>query len=137
MRPILPAAVALLALTAVSCATYRTVPTSEPAALTAPAGEGGLRIAGYTTSDGVYHRFEGTVRVEGDSLEFYAPPTKEKGLVLEKPEQRFVLAGSEVSSVRHISGTNYVLTTLLVAVMAAGVLFMMAASAFSGDESMM
>lgn len=120
-----------------SCATYKTVRTSGPEAVTAPADPDALKIAGYTTIDGVYHLFEGTVRVEGDSLAFFKPGAKEKGLELAKPEQSFKLATADVFSVKQVTGTNYVLTTLLVVGMSTLVLFMVAAGAMASDESMM
>jgi hypothetical protein len=73
----------LLALGALaSCAMRRelvapTAPYSTPAAPDWHATQiarSSHRILGYRTDDGVHHRFEGTVRLVGDSLEFDAIP---------------------------------------------------------------
>jgi hypothetical protein len=84
----------------VSCTKHVTVLTSEPANLVAPEGLQALPITGYTTSDGVFHEFNGTVRVNGDSLEFYAPGRDARGLELAKPEKSFKLATGGVTSVK-------------------------------------
>jgi len=127
----------MLSVLLVSCATYRTVRSTAPVDSTAAPPAEGMKIAGYTTTDGVYHRFEGTVRAEGDSMAFYSPAKAEKGLELEKPEQSFRLARAEVFSAKNIAGTDIVLTTLLVVVLAAGVMLMLVAGAMSSEESMM
>jgi hypothetical protein len=36
----------------------------------------GRSITGFITNDGAYHRFQGWVKVEGDSLLFHGPPRK-------------------------------------------------------------
>jgi hypothetical protein len=136
-RRVLLLATVLTALLA-SCATYKTIRTGEPTPLTLPEGKDALPITGYTTTDGVYHLFEdGTVREEGDSLVFYSPPVKEKGLEVAKPEKSFKLARADVFSLKQIDGTNMLLTTLLVAGVTVVVLFIGAWGAMSSDESMM
>ena len=50
-------AVAMLPVLLVSCATSRTVKTTEPADLAAPPGTDGLKVVGYTTTDGVFAVF--------------------------------------------------------------------------------
>ncbi len=92
-------ALALLALLA-SCSRHAVVSTAEPGNLAAPEGMTAFPVAGYTTTDGVFHQFDGTVRVAGDSLEFYAPGREARGLELAKPEKSFKLALVAVTSVK-------------------------------------
>lgn len=128
--------VALLAVLA-SCSTYRTLATADSQSMTAPPGKEGVRITGYTTTDGVYHRFEGSVRIDGDSLQFHAPAIEARGLELPKPEKSFRMALTEVTSVNSLAGTNVIGTVLLVAAITGVVFVFAAAGAMSSEESMM
>lgn len=98
--PIAVSSACLVLLALVSCARHATVLTAEPANLAAPEGLQALPISGYTTSDGAFHKFDGTVRVEGDSLQFYKPGRDARGLELARPEESFRLALAGVTSVR-------------------------------------
>ena len=95
-------AVVLLMLV-MSCTSAHDVPVSQVTKPVVPAGHDPVRITGYTTRDGAFHRFEGTVRADGDSLEFFAPAQKGKGLAVARPETQLRLAADDVDSVKYFS----------------------------------
>src|SRR5262245_43897720 len=81
-----------------SCTSVQDVPVSEVTKPVVAAGHDPARITGYTTRDGAFHRFEGTVRADGDSLEFFASAQKGKGLEVARPETQLRLAAADVQS---------------------------------------
>lgn len=92
--------IAVLMLLASCATTVRDVPpTASPVA----AGKGPIRITGYTTTDGIHHPFDGTVQVNGDSLVFFAPAKKGKGLETARAETQLRLATTDVASVKYFS----------------------------------
>lgn len=99
----------LLPATLISCAAYR---VAEGPSLTEGNDGSRLRVAGYTTTDGHHHSFDGYLRSAGDSITFVAPPHRSSGLSAVNPERVVILPRDQVASVTVQDGTDVPLSIL-------------------------
>jgi hypothetical protein len=88
-----------------SCAAYRAVMPDEPRLTENAARAGGIIVAGYTTSDGRYHRFDGTLTLEGDSL-VLTPRAPVMRVTAGSPQGVISLAKADVVSLKLWDGVK-------------------------------
>jgi hypothetical protein len=89
-----------------SCAVHRVVVPADPR-LTEKTGRADrVVVAGYTTTDGRYHRFNGYLALTGDSLVLTHPATSGMGFLASSPESVVVLPREGVLSVKLYRGVS-------------------------------
>lgn len=85
------------------CTRTLSIPVNDQLAAVEPGvtGKPGAEISGYVTSDGVSHKFSGTVRLEGEEFVFQHATRKQRGELVGTPEPPFRLPRAEVVSFVH------------------------------------
>ncbi len=106
---LLSAAGTLLAMC--SCSVARNIPPRDATAAAASDRERfaqfdtprGQPVLGYTSIYGLYHDLRGRARLEGDTMVFTCPETREGPLTLARPALTVRVAVAEIASVRSTS----------------------------------
>ena len=108
-----------------SCSVYRVVdpPSRTDAPTTATrftkfARPPGQKVAGYTTTDGRWHEFDGRAFAEGDSMTFHRPARDRERMMPQEPATQVRVALHDLASVRS-EATDPERTTLFVVGMGA------------------
>jgi hypothetical protein len=108
----------MLLVSLTSCAAHRVVSIGDRSLDTTSGLAHRARVAGYTTSDGRYHRFDGYLRLAGDSVVLVQPSIRSRTLEADSRERTVVLARDQVLSVKVAEGVDIPKSVLLGTILA-------------------